>query len=292
MTDRTRLVVTGFFDPKTFSVAYVAVDPATSRCAIIDPVLDFDAASGATSTHSADQLLGFIAEQDLAVDWIIDTHPHADHFSAVNYLKNKLGAPTAIGERVIAVQALWKTIYNLGSEFSADGSQWDQLFADGEEFRIGDLSGTIVHSPGHTLASVTLLVGDAAFVHDTIFMPDYGTARADFPGGDARALYRSIRRILSFPAGTRLFVGHDYRPGGREARWEATVAEQRRDNIHIHDEVSEDEFVEMREARDATLALPKLMLQALQVNIRGGCLPEPETNGVSYLKIPVNGLPR
>ena len=279
--------VTGFYDPRTGSIQYVAADPGTGKCAVIDPVLDYEEKSAATATRHADAILGFVADRGYEVEWVLDTHPHADHFSAADYLKRRTGAPTGIGEKIVEVQALWKGFYNL-PDFPADGSQWDRLFADGDSFSVGGIPARVMFSPGHTLASVTYVVGDAAFVHDTLFMPDSGTARADFPGGDARALYRSIQRILALPPETRLFSGHDYRPGGREARWEATVAEQRAGNIHLSDGVGEEEFVRMREERDRTLPLPGLMLTALQVNLRGGRLPEPEANGTSYLKLPLN----
>ncbi len=289
MSDQ-RPEVTGFFHEATNSVAYVTADTASGRCAIIDPVLDFDRSARTVSTGFADRMLAFIAERKLAVEWILDTHPHADHLSAAAYLKERLGAPMAIGERVVAVQGIWKEIYNL-PDLPADGSPWDRLFKDGDRFRIGTIDAEVMFSPGHTAASVTYLIGDAAFVHDTLFMPDGGTARADFPGGDACQLYRTVRRILSLPPETRIFTGHDYMPGGRKPRWMSTVAEQRRDNIHLHDGVTEEQFVARRRERDATLPLPALMLEALQVNIRGGRLPEPEANGVSYLKIPLNRFP-
>jgi len=282
-----RPVVTGFYDEETNSVAYVVEDPATKRCALIDPILGFDRACRGTHTDFADRMAAFVRERGLTVEWILDTHPHADHFSAAPYLKEVFGAPTGIGEHVVAVQKIWKEIYHL-PDFPADGSPWDRLLKDGERFRVGGIEAEVVFSPGHTAASVTYVIGDAAFVHDTLFMPDGGTARADFPGGDARTLYRSIRRILSLPPETRLFTGHDYQPGGREPRWESTVAEQRQRNIHVRDGVGEDEFVRMREERDRTLPFLGLLLDALQVNIRGGRLPEPEANGVSYLKIPLN----
>ena len=282
-----RPVVTGFYEEETNSIAYVVADPATKRCALIDPVLDFDRACRGTHTQFADQMAAFVREQGLTVEWILDTHPHADHFSAAPYLKEAFGAPTAIGEHVVTVQGIWKEIYGL-PDFPADGSQWDRLFRDGERFRVGDIEAEVIFSPGHTAASVTYVIGDAAFVHDTLFMPDGGTARADFPGGDARQLYRSIRRILALPPETRLFTGHDYQPGGREPRWESTVAEQRARNTQVHDGMTEDEFVRARETRDRTLPFPALLLDALQVNMRGGRLPEPEANGVSYLKIPLN----
>ena len=281
--------VTGFYDKPTGSIQYVVADGATRRCAIIDPVLDFDEKSGATSTGNADALLAFIGQSGFELEWILDTHPHADHFSAAHYLKQKTGAPTAIGERIVDVQALWKAIYNW-PEFRADGSQWDRLFADGEIFHIGSLPVRVLFSPGHTLASITYVTGDAAFIHDTMFMPDSGTARADFPGGSAVRLWRSIQRILALPDATRLFVGHDYQPGGRDALWETTVTEQKRSNIHVRVPTTEAEFVALREARDKTLPMPRLILHALQVNMNGGRLPEPEANGKRYLKFPLDGL--
>lgn len=281
--------VTGFYDKPTGSIQYVVADGATRRCAIIDPVLDFDEKSGATSTGNADALLAFIGQSGFELEWILDTHPHADHFSAAHYLKQKTGAPTAIGERIVDVQALWKAIYNW-PEFRADGSQWDRLFADGEIFHIGSLPVRVLFSPGHTLASITYVTGDAAFIHDTMFMPDSGTARADFPGGSAVRLWSSIQRILALPDATRLFVGHDYQPGGRDALWETTVTEQKRSNIHVRVPTTEAEFVALREARDKTLPMPRLILHALQVNMNGGRLPEPEANGKRYLKFPLDGL--
>ncbi len=280
--------VKGFYDARTFSIQYVVSDPATGKCAIIDPVLDYDEKSGATATRNADAILDYIREKQLSVEWILDTHPHADHFSAARYLKEKTGAPTAIGARVVEVQKLWKEIYNW-PDLQTDGSQWDRLFEAGDTFSVGDLKGRVLFSPGHTLASITYVIGDAAFVHDTLFMPDSGTARADFPGGSAKRLWASIEEILSLPDETRLFTGHDYQPDGREPLWESTVAEQKRSNPHIagKDEAS---FVALREARDKTLPMPKLILHALQVNIRGGRLPEPEGDGKRYLKIPLDAL--
>lgn len=280
--------VKGFYDPRTFSIQYVVTDPATKRCAIVDPVLDFDEKSGATATTQADAILAYVREQGLTVEWILDTHPHADHFSAAEYLKAQTGAQTAIGAQVVAVQKLWKDLYNW-PQLATDGSQWDRLFAHGERFKLGSLDVSVLFSPGHTLASITYLIGDAAFVHDTLFVPDGGTARADFPGGSARALWASIQAILALPDETRLFTGHDYQPHGRAPRWESTVGQQKQSNAHIvgHDEAS---FVALREARDKTLSMPKLILHALQVNIRGGRLPEPESNGRRYLKIPLDAL--
>ena len=280
--------VKGFYDPRTFSIQYVVSDPATKTCAIIDPVLDFDERSGSTATTSADALLAHVRDNGLTVAWILDTHPHADHFSAAQYLKEKTGAPTAIGEQVVAVQRLWKDLYNW-PKFAADGSQWDKLFAHGERFKLGTLNVCVMFSPGHTLASITYVIGDAAFVHDTLFMPDGGTARADFPGGSAKALWASIQAILALPDDTRLFTGHDYQPGGREPRWESTVAQQKQANAHVVG-LDEAAFVASREARDKTLSMPKLILHALQVNIRGGRLPEPESNGRRYLKVPLDAL--
>jgi len=281
--------VAGFFDPRTFSIQYVVSDPATGKCAIIDPVHDFDEKSGATATHHADELLAYVKEKGFEVEWVLDTHPHADHFSAAQYLSEKTGAPTAIGEKVVEVQKLWKEIYHW-PDFPADGSQWHRLFAEGDTFAIGDLEVRVMFSPGHTLASITYVVGDAAFVHDTLFQPDFGTARADFPGGDAHQLWRSIQAILALPDDTRLFTGHDYMPDGREPEWESTVREQRETNKHLAGSVTEDDYTVMRDQRDSELPMPKLILHSLQVNTRGGRLPEPEANGKRYLKIPLDAL--
>ena len=282
-------LVSGFYDKPTGAVQYVVADPVTRRCAIIDPVLDFDEKSGATATTNADALLDFIAREGLDVEWILDTHPHADHFSAAHYLKQKTGAPTAIGERVVDVQKLWKAIYNW-PDLPSDGRQWDRLFGEGEVFSIGRLPVKVLFSPGHTLASITYVVGDTAFVHDTLFMPDSGTARCDFPGGSAARLWGSLQGILALPDHTRVFVGHDYQTGGREPRWESTVGEQKASNIHLVAARTEAEFVALREARDRTLPMPRLILHALQVNINGGRLPEPEANGRRYLKFPLDAL--
>lgn len=282
--------VTGFYDPRTFSIQYVVADPETKKCVIIDPVLDYDEKSASTATTHADELLSFVADKGYALEWILDTHPHADHFSAASYLKEKTGAPIAIGEKVIGVQKLWKGFYNW-PDFPADGSQWDRLFADGDTFKVGNIDARVMFSPGHTLASITYVIGDAAFVHDTLFMPDSGTARADFPGGSARELWASIQAILALPDETRIFTGHDYQPGGREPKWQSTVAEQKATNSHISVYKTEDEFVAVREARDRTLPMPKLILHALQVNTNAGRLPEAEENGTRYLKIPVNMFP-
>lgn len=282
-------VVTGFFHEPTFSIVYLVEDPATKRAAIVDPVLDYDEKAGRVYYESADALLAEIQKRGLTVEWILDTHPHADHFSAAVYLKEKLGAPTAIGERIVEVQKLWKKIYNL-PDFPADGSQWDRLFAEGDTFKVGSLEARVLLSPGHTLCSITYVMGNAAFIHDTLFQPDYGTARCDFPGGSAARLYDSIQQILSLPDETRLFTGHDYMPEGREPRWESTVAEQKKFNKHVGGGCPKEKYVKLREARDKTLPLPKLILHALQVNIRGGRLPPPEDDGRSYLKIPIGAL--
>lgn len=285
----TRPDIAAFFDPRTWSVQYVIADPATKACAIVDPVLDFDEKSGTTATDNADRLLDFVRAEGLDLQWILDTHPHADHLSAAAYLKDKTGAPTAIGAHIVDVQKLWADIYNWPT-LRTDGSQWDQLFDHGDTFHIGGIKTGVLFSPGHTLASITYVAGDAAFVHDTLFMPDSGTARTDFPGGSAQALWASIQDILALPDDTRVFVGHDYQPGGRAPRWESTVAGQRADNIHLTAHSDENAFVAFRQARDQTLPMPKLILHALQVNINGGRLPEPEENGRRYLKIPLNAL--
>jgi glyoxylase-like metal-dependent hydrolase (beta-lactamase superfamily II) len=282
--------VTGFYEPTTGSVQYVVADPVTRKSAVIDPILDFDPSSGSTRTTSADRLLKHIDDHNLTLEWILDTHPHADHFSAAGYLKDMTGAATGIGDRVTEVQRLWKQIYNLPDTVLTDGSQWDHLFADEERFTIGEMEARVLLSPGHTLASVTYVIGNAAFVHDTVFMPDSGTARADFPGGDARQLWRSIQRILQLPNETRLFTGHDYRPGGRPACWESTVAVQKANNLHLKNS-NEAKFVKFRTERDRSLPMPALILPALQVNLAGGRLPAPEADGRRYLKIPLNAFP-
>jgi glyoxylase-like metal-dependent hydrolase (beta-lactamase superfamily II) len=281
--------VAGFYDEITGSVQYIVADPITRTCAVIDPVLDYDQRSGSTRTRSADRLLRYTKTHGLTLEWILDTHPHADHFSAAGYLRDMTGAQTAIGERVVDVQKLWKTLYNLPDTVLADGSQWDRLFADGERFTVGKVQAFVLLSPGHTLCSITYVIGNAAFVHDTLFMPDSGTARADFPGGNARQLWQSIQRILRLPSDTRIFTGHDYRPNGREARWESSIASQRAHNLHLKD-CDEAKFVRLRVDRDRTLPMPNLMLSALQVNLTGGRLPAPEANGRRYLKIPLNAF--
>lgn len=280
--------VSHFYDEATGSMQYLVWCGRTKRCAIVDPVLDFDRKSCATSTSWAEAILQEVADRDLTVEWILDTHPHADHFSAASYLSSRTGAAIATGARVVDDQALWRDIYNLPASFACDDSQWDRLFGDGETFRLGNLRVEVVHSPGHTLSSVTFVVGDAAFIHDTLFMPDGGTARADFPGGDAAALWESIQRILGLPDETRLFTGHDYRPNGRPPRCVSTVCEQRETNGHLLAAASKNDFIEFRADRDHGLPLPDLMLHALQVNLNGGRLPEPESNGKAYLKLPLN----
>lgn len=285
-----RPTIEPFFDPRTWTVSYVVSDAATGSAAVIDAVLDFDYKSGRTGTQSADAILAYLGERGLKVEWILETHAHADHLSAARYLQGRVGGRIAIGENIREVQATFKKLYNLERNFLPDGSQFDHLFRDGETFRIGALEVKALLVPGHTPADMAYVVGDAVFVGDTLFMPDVGSARADFPGGDARVLYRSMRRLLELPPRTRIFVCHDYPPQGREARWETTVAEQRASNIHVRDGISEDEFVAMRKARDATLEVPTLILPSIQVNVRAGQLPPPDENGVSYLRIPLNAL--
>lgn len=288
------LRVEAFFDSQTWTISYLVMDQASRRCALIDSVLDYDPKSGRTRTESADRLIARVQELDARVDWILETHVHADHLSAAAYLKDKLGAQVAIGNQITRVQKVFGALFNEAPTFARDGSQFDVLLEDGAEFAIGGLSARALHTPGHTPACMTYLVqvGDecVAFVGDTLFMPDYGTARCDFPGADARTLYRSIGKILSLPPQTRLFMCHDYLPNGRELQYMTTVAEQRANNIHIHQGIDEDSFVKMREARDATLDMPVLILPSVQVNMRSGHFPEPEDNGVSYLKIPLNTL--
>ncbi len=290
-TDPAAVQVRTFFDETTFTATHVVFDPATSKAAIIDSVLDFDPSSGRTSTQSVEGVIAFVREQGLTVEWLLETHAHADHLSAAPHLQGHLGGTLAIGRQILTVQQVFGKIFNEGPRFARDGSQFDHMFDDGDRFMLGSIPAIALHVPGHTPADLAYVIGDAAFIGDTLFMPDYGTARADFPGGDARVLYRSVRRLLDLPAQTRLFLCHDYKAPGRDAFvWETTVSTQRTDNVHIHDGVSEDDFVAMREARDATLGMPRLILPSIQVNIRGGHLPEPEDNGVSYLKLPLNAL--
>ena len=282
--------VKAFFDPATWTVSYVVFDAPGGHCALVDSVLDYDPKSGRTRTDSANQLIAFVREQNLTVDWILETHAHADHLSAAPYLRKHLGGKIAIGGKITQVQNVFKGIFHLEPEFATNGSQFDHLFEDGDTFAIGTLQAQALSVPGHTPACMAYQVGDAVFVGDTLFMPDVGTARCDFPGGNAHTLYQSVRKLLSLPAETRLFMCHDYPPEGREAQWECTVADQRARNIHVHDGVSEAEFVAMRTKRDAGLAMPVLILPSVQVNIRAGELPPPEANGVCYLKIPLNAL--
>lgn len=280
-----------FFDPATGTISYVLSDPASRAAAVIDPVLDYAPASGRTDTASADQILAYLRGQELTLQWILETHAHADHLSAAAYLRQRAGGRIAIGASICQVQGVFKKLYNLGEEFQADGSQFDHLFDDGDIFMIGTLQARALLVPGHTPADMAYQVGDAVFTGDTLFMPDLGTARTDFPGGDARTLYRSIQRILALPDATRLFACHDYPPDTRPAAWESTVAQHKAHNIHIREGITEDAFVALRQARDATLSAPALILPALQVNIRAGQLPSTEDNGLSYLKIPLNALP-
>ena len=282
-------IVRAFHHPPTGSLAYVASDPGTGRCAIIDPVLGFNRRSGQVGTRFADAMADYVQAEGLRAEWIIDTHPHADHFSALAYLGQRLGARTATGAAVDVVQDIWAKLYNLPSLRST--TWWDRFLVTGDRLALGGMSIEVMASPGHTAASVTLLLGDVAFVHDTLFMPDLGTARADFPGGNAYALYSSIQRILALPEETRLFTGHDYPPKGRSAAWEASVAQQRATNIHLRDAPCAAAFVAMRQERDRTLPLPELMLLALQVNLRGGRLPEPEEDDHAYLRLPLNRFP-
>ncbi|MFZ5710612.1 MAG: MBL fold metallo-hydrolase [Pseudomonadota bacterium] len=282
--------MTSFFDTDTNTVSYVVCDPASRRCAIIDSVLDFDYASGRTSTRSADAIVAQVRDRGLSVDWVLETHVHADHLSAAPYIQERLGGRIGIGEKITAVQETFGKVFNEGTEFRRDGSQFDRLFRDGDVFSVGGVAGRVLHTPGHTPACLTYVIGDAAFVGDTLFMPDYGTARCDFPGGSAAVLYRSIQRILTLPDETRIFVGHDYKaPGRDDFAWESTVGEQRARNVHVGGKSAE-EFVAMREARDRTLSMPRLIIPSLQINMRAGQMPPPQENGISYLKVPLNGL--
>ena len=283
--------VKAFFDEPTFTVSYVVSDPATRRAVIIDSVWNFDQASGRTSFKSADAIIEYVQDEELQVDWILETHAHADHLSAAPYLQEKLGGKLAIGREIVTVQGVFGKIFNEGTRFARDGSQFDRLLDDGDVLNVGDIPLIALHVPGHTPADMAYVIGDALFTGDTMFMPDYGSARADFPGGDARKLYRSVRRLMKLPDQTRVFLCHDYKaPNRDEYVWETTMLAERTGNVHIHEGVSEDQFVEMRTQRDATLGMPKLILPSLQVNMRGGHLPEPEDDGVSYLKLPVNQL--
>ena len=283
--------VTAFFDEATYTVTFVVRDPQSDACAIVDSVLDFDYASGRTDTRSADRVIAHVRDNDLRVEWILETHVHADHLSAAPYIQQRVGGKIGIGDRIMVVQDTFGKIFNEGTEFQRDGSQFDQLFQEGDTFEIGALKGCVLHTPGHTPACLTYVVGDAAFVGDTLFMPDFGTARCDFPGGSAEALYNSIQKILTLPDETRIFVAHDYKaPGRDEYAWETTVAEEKARNIHVGAGRTKDEFVQMRTERDATLAMPRLIIPSLQVNMRAGQMPPADEDGKTYLKVPVNGL--
>ncbi|NVF13681.1 MBL fold metallo-hydrolase [Vreelandella maris] len=284
-----RPIVKHFFDEPTNTFSYVVQDPDSSACAIIDSVLDFDYAAGRTDVRSADNIIAFIREHQLDVAWILETHVHADHLSAAPYLHEHLGGKTGIGAKIDKVQEIFGKAFNAGTEFARDGSQFDTLFEEGDTFTIGQLQGRVLHTPGHTPACLTYVVGDAAFVGDTLFMPDYGTARCDFPGGDARTLYHSIQKVLALPDQTRLFLCHDYKAPGRDTfQHETSVAEQRNENVHVHEGISEEAFVKMRTERDATLGMPRLIIPSVQINMRAGALPPAEENGTVYLKVPIN----
>ena len=282
--------VKAFFDHESNTVSYVVIDPETKKAAIIDSVMDFDYASGTISYDHADKIIDYVTIQKLDVAWLIETHVHADHLSAAPYIQQKLGGKLGISERISEVQKVFGKIFNAGTKFERDGSQFDQLFADGDRYKIGELDGVAIATPGHTPACMVHLIGDAVFVGDTLFMPDGGTARADFPGGDARTLYQSIQKILALADETRMFVCHDYAPNGREFLWETTVGAQRANNIHVGNNASEDSFVEMREKRDASLAMPRLIMPSIQVNMRAGHMPAAEENGATYFKVPIQGL--
>ncbi len=302
MTRDRKLQVEGFFDPATWTVSYIVLDRSTQHCAVLDSVLDYDPKSGRTSHDSADRLVARVRELGAKVQWILETHVHADHLSAAQYLKQTLGGRIGIGRQITTVQQVFGKLFNAGESFARDGRQFDHLFADGETFAIGELMVQALHTPGHTPACMSYLVNDghrdgtgvqrslSVFVGDTLFMPDHGTARCDFPGGDARTLYQSINQLLSMPHDTQLYMCHDYQPGGRELQFVSTVGEEREKNVHVRNGISEDEFVAMRQARDATLAMPTLILPSVQVNMRAGQLPEPEANGTRYLKIPLNAV--
>lgn len=282
--------VTAFFDKPTNTISYVVCDPTSKSCAIIDPVMDIDYAAGRISYDAANEIANFVRLNGLNLEWLIETHVHADHLSASPYLQSKLGGKIGIGAKIILVQQIFGKIFNEGTEFQRNGSQFDRLFNDGDIYKIGSMAAFAMETPGHTPACMTHVIGDAAFVGDTLFMPDGGSARADFPGGDARTLYRSIKRVLALPNEMRLFICHDYAPNGREIRWETTVAEQRAKNIHVKDGITEDEFVKARDARDKTLSMPKLIIPSLQVNMKAGELPKPDDSGKRFLKVPINGL--
>ena len=290
MSNEFKPAVEGFHDPDTGTVSYVVSDPESSRCAVVDSVLDLDYASGTITYESADAILSHIEKNGLELEWLVETHVHADHLSGAPYIQEKIGGKIAISAEITTVQEVFGKVFNAGTEFERDGSQFDLLLDDGDTYTIGAMEARAISTPGHTPACMAHILGDAVFVGDTLFMPDGGTARADFPGGDARTLYRSIQRILSMPGETRMFICHDYMPGGREVEWETTVARQLKDNIHVGGGVGEDEFVEMRESRDKTLSMPKLIMPSIQVNMRAGHMPPSEDNGEVYLKVPVSGI--
>ena len=283
--------VTAQFDPATNTFSYIVVDPGTRQCAVVDSVLDFDYASGRTSTVSADRIISAVREEGYEVEWVLETHVHADHLSAAPYVQECLGGKIGIGEQIVEIQETFGKIFNEGTRFQRDGSQFDRLFRQGDQFRLGGIDCAVLETPGHTPACITYVIGDAALVGDTMFMPDFGSARADFPGGSAGALYDSIQKILALPGNTRIFVGHDYKPPGREEfAWETTVEEQRANNVHFGAGTSREDFVRIRTERDSKLGMPRLIVPSLQVNMRGGRMPEPDDNGKTYLKVPVNGL--
>ena len=287
----SRPTVKAFFDNDTNTVSYVVTDPQTRHCAIVDSVLDYDPKAGRTRHDSASQIVAYVKQEGLTVDWLLETHVHADHLSAAPWIQQQVGGKLAIGEHIRTVQDTFGKVFNAGTEFARDGRQFDHLFADGDTYKIGNIEARAIHTPGHTPACMSHVIGDAVFVGDTLFMPDYGTARCDFPGGDARTLYQSVQKLLALPDDTRMFLCHDYLPESRsEYQWETTVGDQRRHNIHVHEGVSEQEFVSMREKRDATLDMPRLILPSVQINMRAGHLPPEEDNGISYLKIPLNAL--
>lgn len=298
MPAQSNLLVEGHFDPTTWTVSYIVMDRRTQQCALVDSVLDYDPKSGRTSHGNADRLIARVRELGATVQWILETHVHADHLTAAPYLKQALGGQLGIGGQITTVQRTFGDLFNAESGFARDGRQFDHLFQDGERFQIGELTATALHTPGHTPACMTYVISDeviappetAAFVGDTLFMPDYGTARCDFPGGDARTLYRSIQKVLSLPPATQLYMCHDYQPGDRDVQYVSTVADERAHNVHVRDGISESDFVAMRQARDATLSMPTLILPSVQVNMRAGHLPEPESNGMRYIKIPLNAV--
>jgi len=282
--------IKAYFDARTNTVSYLVADPATKKCAVVDSVLNFDYPSGTISYAQADEIIGDITDQGLSLDWLIETHVHADHLSAAPYIQEKLGGKIMISKEITVVQNIFGKVFNAGTEFERDGSQFDLLLSDGDTYQLGSIEAKVLHTPGHTPACMAHVIGDAVFVGDTLFMPDGGSARADFPGGDARTLYQSIQKIFTLPDDIRMFICHDYMPGGRDVKWETTVGEQKRDNIHVGKGNSEDDFVAMREARDATLGMPTLIMPSIQVNMRAGHMPGAEDNGSTYLKVPVSGI--